>query len=588
MRIGLATMNLYNLGGGYSAVFWHLVAMRDLGHDVTCITKNKPHPVILNNWISGIPIRGYSAGMEQDFDVVINVDHMNWSLPLAKHLNLAHVFFPGERPPPDNVKLYANSKYTAEHVRYKWGRECETLYIPIKQGFYESQKENMILHVSRITEPTWWADKGHRQMIQVFRMYANELTPNGWRMVFAGALDPDQDSYLQELYVTGAGLPIEFVHNPTDQQLFDLYAKAAVYWHATGVSLPTIPSAQEHLGLTPLEASASGCVPIVYRSGGMPEVVQEGQTGLLFDDVRELGQFTMQLALDWSAWSYLSQKGKRWAAAWQDYPAFMMRVDAMLKGDPIPELPFAPDKLKFRPEDVTVLIPTLDSPTLEACLKALKETAPNIRVIVLNNGNDLPEWWSQYPEWTEVLFGENRGFAGALKSAEDMLETPLVLVFNDDVVAKRAGWLEALLFELNSQDVGVVGPKLLFQDGSLQHAGGAIDWNRQDVGYHRWYTQPDHVAANQRAEVPFVTGAAMLLRRELFHVEDYLLDGLNMEDTDMCLRAKQKGYQTIYQPVSDLFHLESSTKVRLPESEDKIRLNRGRFIDKWGIGLGNK
>jgi len=581
--IVVPTSQLYGLGGGYSAVFWHVVALRDIGWNVTVATRNNVHPIILNNWISGVPIRQYYSGMERQYYASLNIDHFAWAKPEAE-LNLAHVFFPQiETPPPDGVRLYSNSNYTAEHINYKWNRQAETLYIPIKQGYRQSQKEKLILHVSRFSAPSTWADKGHRQMIQQLRMYANHFVPNGWKMIFAGSLDPNQEGYLNELYMQGIGLPIEFVHNPTDENLFELYSRAAIYWHATGVSLDTVPSAQEHLGLTPLEASASGCVPIVFRSGGMSEVVIDRKTGLLFDDIRELGKFTIDISQNWSMWAGFSQQGIRWAERWQDYPAFVDRVNAMMEGEPIPKLPAKSQGLPFTQEDVTIGIPTYNNADMLAqCLESLQKTVPQARIIVVNNGDSIDDVSAAFPNVGFLNVGKNLGYAGAYKLLEGKIETPLFLMLNDDIVATHAQWLEVMLYEFNDSKVGVVGAKLVFPDGNLQHAGGVIDWNRDDIGYHYMYGMPDTVQANQKRVADFVTGACLLARTELFHISDYLLEGLNMEEADLCFEAKAKGYKVLYQPAAMLVHYEGQTKIRVAESEERVKLNRQRFREKWG------
>ena len=231
-RVAILTSHLYGLGGGFSAVWWHAKALTELGHSCVVYTRNRPHDIIMHNWIDGrVSLAWYASGVERDFDVTLNIDHFTWSQPLAK-LNLAHVFFPTNNisPPPEGVRLYANSKYTASHIKYKWGRDAEVMYIPIKTIFKPLKKEPIILHVSRITAPSEWADKGHRQMIEAFRMYQRELP--GWQLVFAGSIDPRQESYMGELMQTGRGLPITFNLDMNDMELAEMYGRAAIYWIA--------------------------------------------------------------------------------------------------------------------------------------------------------------------------------------------------------------------------------------------------------------------------------------------------------------------------------------------------------------------
>jgi len=580
MRIGIKSPHTYGLGGGFSVVWWFLYALRELKHDVVYFKQGKVHPIILNNWFGDVPIVDYQLGVERGFDVFISISHFDWAQPLAQE-NMAFVFFPQiDTPPPEGVRLYTVSQYCANHVKHKWGRDAEVMYIPIKGVFRPLQKEKMILHVSRFTEPSEWADKAHRQMIQVFKMYQNDL--QDWQLVMAGALDPNMEDYFNELTYRASSRNILFYVNPTDLEMANLYGRSSFYWHATGISLPHIPSAQEHLGLAPLEAQAAGCVPVVFNSGGMPEVVIHGKTGALVDDARQLGKITVDLSHDWSAWSGLSQQGMRWARRWQDFESFKMRLIYSLASMPIPSLP---DYEIEAPtiSDVQCVIPTYNNnDMLKQCLDSLMKTAPGLRVLIINNGDPLPSW--DYGEMVTVANMEsNLGFGGALRVAESLVDNDAkyILLLNDDTLCSFSGWLSFLLYEMAEPTVGITGPKLLFGDGRIQFAGGAIDFNRDDVGYHIGYGMPDSIEFNQRKVVPFVTGAAMLLRRELFHLPDELLNGLNYEDPWLCLVAAEKGYQTTYQPASALFHLEGITKVRTLDWKEKVEINKAQFIKRW-------
>jgi len=584
MNIGVnAGSHLLAKGGGFKAVYWHVRALRELRPDeVTLYVRSAIHPLIMP-YFQGIPIRWYRPGVESGYEFFLSIDHFGHPQPLAKR-TLMHVFFPMYSAPPEGIEIYTNSQYTASHVKARWNRDAQHLYIPIEDDYHTSRKENIILHVSRFAEPNEWSDKAHNQFIQLMRMIRGDLP--GWRLVLAGTVEQGQNRYLDGLMEMSAGYPIDFIVDPNEQEMRELYGRASLYWHATGISLPTVSSAQEHLGLSPLEASASGCVPLVYRSGGMPEVVLDHKTGLLFDDMRQLGQITIELTHNWHLWAAFSQYGTMWARAWQDFGAFKRRVQNMLDGQLIEPLPNTLPSLKYQQSDVTAIIPTFNNcAMLERCLESLHSTAPNMLVKVVNNGDvDMEHDLAlekKYPSVAFVYPGKNLGYGGAMKFASDFVQTPLIMALNDDVIANSKSWLEMLLLVLNDQSVGVVGPKLLSADGRLQHAGGLIDWNREDIGYHYLYMQLDCQAASEVRETDFITGAALLCRRELFHFDDELLDGLNYEDLDLCMDAKAKGYRVVYQPASCLRHLEGATKSRSPDTEEKVERNRELFRRKW-------
>jgi GT2 family glycosyltransferase len=212
-------------------------------------------------------------------------------------------------------------------------------------------------------------------------------------------------------------------------------------------------------------------------------------------------------------------------------------------------------------------------------LKSINETAPNMKVVVINNGDSLTY---SVPENVGVYdTGRNLGFAGAHKFAKDLVTTKFTLLLNDDMLAPNQGWLEQMLLMMNNPQVGVVGPKLLFGNGSLQFAGGVVDWNRPDIGFHRNYGGQDGVETSTPIEVDFITGACLLCKTELYEIDDRFVGGLDAEDVDLCFTAKQKGYRIVYQPSSVLYHFEGQTKQRTAESQEKSSRNKKLFTEKW-------
>lgn len=164
---------------------------------------------------------------------------------------------------------------------------------------------------------------------------------------------------------------------------------------------------------------------------------------------------------------------------------------------------------------------------------------------------------------TLAVHGRNAGYATACNTGASLATAPMLLQLNSDVIPDRVGWLTHLLTRLESDpSIGCVGPKLMFDDGSLQHAGlyfarGPLDdWYNCHYfkGFPRFYPE-----ANKPRFTPGVTGAAMLMRRSAwdavggFHA-DYIVG--DYEDSDLCLRLRQAGYGIFYEPAAELFHFE--------------------------------
>lgn len=80
----------------------------------------------------------------------------------------------------------------------------------------------------------------------------------------------------------------------------ELYGKASIYWHATGLGEDPDrhPDRFEHFGITTAEAMSAGAVPVVIMAAGQEELVDHGRTGMLWEPVVQLVCFTEDLIAD--------------------------------------------------------------------------------------------------------------------------------------------------------------------------------------------------------------------------------------------------------------------------------------------------
>ncbi|HEY4043763.1 MAG TPA: glycosyltransferase, partial [Rhodopila sp.] len=164
--------------------------------------------------------------------------------------------------------------------------------------------------------------------------------------------------------------------------------------------------------------------------------------------------------------------------------------------------------------------------------------------------------------FTMAVMPENLGYAAANNAAATIARGRELLLLNSDVVPARTGWLASLRTALTLSGVDAAGPKLLFDDGSIQHGG--LYFKRDGEGI--WYNAHYHKgmprqwrAALSRRKVPGVTGAALLVRRKTFEAvggicEDYIIG--DYEDSDFCLRLRDTGSAIAYVPDAELYHFE--------------------------------
>jgi GT2 family glycosyltransferase len=168
-----------------------------------------------------------------------------------------------------------------------------------------------------------------------------------------------------------------------------------------------------------------------------------------------------------------------------------------------------------------------------------------------------------------VNLSSGAGFAGANEHGIGTSRGRRLLLLNSDVIPDRPGWIGAMSeFYDETDGIGALGPKLLYEDDSLQHAGlyfhrapGAELWENAHCfkGLHRSFP-----AANVARPVPAVTAACMLIDRDLYDevggLPLHYVQG-DYEDSELCLRLAQAGRENWYLPSVELYHLEGQSYV---------------------------
>jgi GT2 family glycosyltransferase/SAM-dependent methyltransferase/Flp pilus assembly protein TadD len=236
--------------------------------------------------------------------------------------------------------------------------------------------------------------------------------------------------------------------------------------------------------------------------------------------------------------------------------------------------------------DCSIIVPVWNKVELtRQCLLALVEatSGATYEVIVVDNGST-----DGTQEFLMTLGGDvqvirnttNQGFAKACNQGARAAHGKYLVFLNNDTIP-QPGWLNALVMEVEGDaSVGVVGSKLLFPDGTIQHAGVVRDCQHL-LPYHLYKSfAGDHPAVNQRREFQIVTAACLLIRRSLFEEVGGFDEGYvnGFEDADLCLKVKERGSLVVYQPRSVIIHLESQSPGRKAYEDE----NAARFLHRWG------
>jgi GT2 family glycosyltransferase len=246
---------------------------------------------------------------------------------------------------------------------------------------------------------------------------------------------------------------------------------------------------------------------------------------------------------------------------------------------------------------VSIVIPTINDVRMtDECVRAIARHTRNVEheVIVVDDGS--PEetqkslgTLSDELEFRLLLSAENTGFSATCNRGIEAATGDFIVLMNNDVVV-RERWLSAMLKCANSDPrIGLVGARLLYADGSLQHAGIFFDPRIETAFDHRYrHGSASAYEVLQDADVIGVTFALVLARRELVErigpMDETLF--VSLEDVDYCLRAREAGFRVVYCAKAAATHYEGATRGRAFYEMDPLWLVRQMetldlFFSKW-------
>ena len=255
--------------------------------------------------------------------------------PLTR--SLARLGFPvGRASLVTHGTWVTNSQFTLDWTRRYWGEHPTHVLYPLCDDLSAPgvPRRKVILHVGRFFDLRESNTHHHKRQDVLVRAFAEltELHEQGWELHLAGAIadDPRHQGALDELRTLAAGAPIVLHPNVPFAELRRLYNEATIYWHATGFGTDpqVVPSAQEHFGISVVEAMSAGAVPIVYATAGPAETVRDGVEGRHWRTVAELVARTREVAADPAVATGLSDAARVRAQAF-GWDAFRTAIDGL-------------------------------------------------------------------------------------------------------------------------------------------------------------------------------------------------------------------------------------------------------------------
>ena len=331
--LGIYDHNLHLIGGGqkYGCTIAH--ALQD-EFDTTLIANRPVTPQQLSGWYGSdlsrvafkvIPVAGFgsSSGSHIDpasitrsqanpfqlvsrdsvrYDFFLNNGMNELVYPLS-NMSFVMCHFPERRPSQyfylDRYShILYNSSYTAKWIRKRWKVEPDQLIYPpvhMSPPDQSHERQQIILSVARFERG---GSKKQLEMIQAFGKLKQNfpVLMKRWKMVVAGG-SHEHNEYLETVHQLVESLPsgdIEVRVDLSVEEIRDLYGEAKIFWHLCGLD-ETDPALVEHFGMSVAEAMQCGVVPIVYRGGGMTEIVEDESSGYTVRNTAELLKTTLNL-----------------------------------------------------------------------------------------------------------------------------------------------------------------------------------------------------------------------------------------------------------------------------------------------------
>jgi GT2 family glycosyltransferase len=237
-------------------------------------------------------------------------------------------------------------------------------------------------------------------------------------------------------------------------------------------------------------------------------------------------------------------------------------------------------------------------PCLNSVLDSLVGYPGQCEVLLVDNDSAEPETLSYFASlsaMTQIRLIRFRGAFNwsAINNAAARQAQGDVLVFlNNDTVVLTKDWCAELVANALREDVGAVGARLLYADGTIQHAGVVLGVEGV-AGHESVGETPEDGGYFGRSQLlrsaAAVTGACLATRRALFEELDGF-DDLNLKvafnDVDYCLKVGKAGYRVVYNPFAVLYHLESKSRGReLSEAQQtRHRAEAAFFRERWNDG----
>ncbi|MCE7948514.1 MAG: glycosyltransferase [Chloroflexi bacterium CFX4] len=242
-----------------------------------------------------------------------------------------------------------------------------------------------------------------------------------------------------------------------------------------------------------------------------------------------------------------------------------------------------------QPRRIAIIIPSRDhADVLGSCLGSLFRLTdyPHYRVIVVDTGSreqvtaDLYARYAAEPRFSVVHYSAPFNFSRACNfGAQHAADADLLLFLNNDTEILAADWLARMAQWFEREKVGIVGAKLLYPSGEIQHGGVIVGLS--GMASHAFMLSREAIMTHFGSDDWYrnylaVTGACLMIAQPLFEQIGGFDEAYQLiySDVEICLRAVVHGYRVVYTPDVRLIHYESLTHQRRVPYADFLRADQ--------------
>lgn len=251
---------------------------------------------------------------------------------------------------------------------------------------------------------------------------------------------------------------------------------------------------------------------------------------------------------------------------------------------------------------VNIIIPTRDRADLvKKCVESIRVRTSylNYEIIIVDNHSTEQETLRLFDRLRKSNIRILRddlpfNFSRLNNRAAASVQGSFLCLMNNDIEIITPQWLEEMVSFAALDDVGAVGARLWYPDGSLQHGGVILGIGGIAGHSHRFFrkAQVGH-AGRMMLHQSFsaVTAACLVIRKRIFDEMGGFDEKLSVafNDVDLCLRIRQAGYRNVWTPYAEMVHHESATRGYENTSGKVARFERERKLmqQRWGDLLLN-